>query len=240
MRRLVFTVLLGLILPLQARADSEAFWAARIEAATGQAAEQTGDWQARIDKANHAAEAAMARGAGTAARVDVDRIPQPKASQPATDINQVVERFQGYLDSQARANAAPGGLSIFVSLAMPRPSLERLVAQAEKSGATLVLRGMLQGSIAKTTAAVIGLIGQRKVAWTIDPDAFKRFDVKWVPVYVLTRAGAVPVGCHDGLALPEDSYVRLAGDVSIEYALDAIDRLQPGFHAEVERARGKP
>lgn len=243
MRRRTTILLLGLALPLTAWADSETDWTAKIEAATRQAdqtAGQAGDWPSRITKANQAAEAALDRDMGGAPGVAVDRIPRPAQSQPSLDINQMAERFQGYLEHQARGGAAPGGLSVFVSLSMPKPSLIRLVADAERSGATLVLRGMLDGSMARTAAAVFQLIGHRKVAWTIDPDAFKRFAVEQVPVYVLTRAGAVPAGCNDGWTLADDAYVRLAGDVSIEYALDAIDRLQPGFHDEVERARGKP
>lgn len=202
------------------------------------------DWQQRIDAAVRAADDAEAgwrqrigAAVGTGAvAVDVDRLPKP-ASAPVRDVGQVAERFQGYLDQQARGDVAPGGLSVFVSLSMPRASLRRLIADAEVTGATLVLRGMIDRSISKTAIAVHRLIGGRKVAWTIDPDAFRRFDVQAVPVFVLTRAGAQPHGCGDDLCLPASDYVRIAGDVSIEYALDAIDRLLPEFRDQVRKAR---
>ncbi|MDD5366676.1 MAG: type-F conjugative transfer system pilin assembly protein TrbC [Gallionellaceae bacterium] len=202
------------------------------------------DWQKRIDHAVRAAEGAEAdwrQRIGNAATatggplVSVDRLPQPIA--PVTDIGPIAERFQGYMDQQARGIPAPGGLSVFVSLTMPRASLERLVAEAERTGATLVLRGMVDHSITKTVIAARKLIGKRQVAWTIDPDAFRRFDVQAVPVFVLTRSGAQPLGCGDDQCLPVADYARLAGDVSIGYALEAIDRLQPDFHAQVERVR---
>lgn len=199
------------------------------------------DWQQRIDAAVRAAEDAEAGwreriGAATRAPdVDVERLPRPAAA-PAPDVGQIAERFQGYL-GQTAGDPAPGGLSVFVSLSMPRTSLQRLVAEAERAGATLVLRGMIDRSISKTAIAVHRLIGGRKVAWTIDPDAFRRFEVQDVPVFVLTRAGAQPHGCGEDLCLPASDYVRLAGDVSIEYALDAIDRLQPEFRDQVRKAR---
>lgn len=202
------------------------------------------DWQGRIDAAVRAAEdgeAAWRQRIGTAvgagARgVDVDKLPKPAHAQ-VKDVGQIAERFQGYLDQQVRGDVAPGGLSVFVSLSMPRASLLRLISDAEATGTTLVLRGMVERSISKTAIAIQKLIGKRQVAWTIDPDAFRRFDVQAVPVFVLTRAGAQSLGCSDDQCLPADGYARLAGDVSIEYALDTIDRLQPDFHAEVGKVR---
>ncbi|TCJ20166.1 type-F conjugative transfer system pilin assembly protein TrbC [Parasulfuritortus cantonensis] len=202
------------------------------------------DWQGRIDAAVRAAddaEAGWRQRIGTAVgtsgeAASVDNLPKP-ASVPVQDVGQLAERFQGYLDRQRGGDAAPGGLSVFVSLSMPRASLQRLIADAEATGATLVLRGMVERSISKTAIAVQKLIGERRVAWTIDPDAFRRFNVEAVPVFVLTRAGAQSLGCGDDQCLPDTDYVRLTGDVSIGYALDTIDRLQPDFHAQVEKAR---
>jgi conjugal transfer pilus assembly protein TrbC len=207
------------------------------------------DWQARIDAAVRTAEQADAaawRQRGAKAIQSAEQTPAPGvanwdnlpvSASPVPDILPVVERFQGYMEQQAQGVPAPGGLSIFVSLSMPRGSLEFLVAEAERTSATLVLRGMVDRSISKTMLAVQKLIGPRQVAWAIDPDAFARFQVETVPVFVLTRQGAHFEGCGDEACFPKEDYVRLSGDVSIAYALDAIERLMPQFHIEVAKAR---
>jgi conjugal transfer pilus assembly protein TrbC len=207
------------------------------------------DWQARIDAAVRAAEQADAaawRQRGEKAIQSAEQVPAPGianwdnlpvSASSVPDILPTVERFQGYLEQQAQGVPAQGGLSVFVSLSMPRGSLELLVAEAERTGATLVLRGMVDRSISKTMRAVQKLIGQRKVAWAIDPDAFARFRVETVPVFVLTRQGARFEGCGDEACFQQDDYVRLSGDMSIAYALDAIERLMPQFRVEVAKVR---
>jgi conjugal transfer pilus assembly protein TrbC len=219
------------LLAAAAHGQEQVDWQARIDAAV-RAAEQAdaAAWRQRGEKAIQSAEQAPAPGVA-----NWDNLPVSASSAP--DILPVVERFQGYLEQQAQGVPAPGGLSVFVSLSMPRGSLELLVAEAERTGATLVLRGMVDRSISKTMRAVQKLIGQRKVAWAIDPDAFARFRVETVPVFVLTRQGARFEGCGDEACFQQDDYVRLAGDVSIAYALDAIERLLPAFHDEVAKAR---
>jgi conjugal transfer pilus assembly protein TrbC len=61
--------------------------------------------------------------------------------------------------------------------------------------------------------------------------------VETVPVFILTRQGARFEGCGDEACFSRDDYVRLAGDVSIAYALDAIERLAPQFRDDVAKAR---
>ncbi len=217
--------------PNEITPPNEIDWQARVDAAL-RAAEQADSsaWQARADRAIHAAEQAPAPGA-----YDWNNLPASAA--PPQDILPIVERFQGTMEHQAQGLQAPGGLSVFVSLSMPRASLELLVAEAERTRTTLVLRGMVDRSISKTMMAVQALIRGRQVAWTIDPEAFARFQVEAVPVFVLTRQGARSSGCGDATCFAQDDIVRLAGDVSIGYALDAIDRLAPRFRDDVASVR---
>lgn len=218
--------------PLGAGGAEEMSWQRRIDAALQAADQAEAQWRGRVSAA-----------AGSVPTVNPDNLPSPSlpasAAAQVTDIGTVAERFQGYLDQQARGVPTAGGLSVFVSLSMPKASLARLVDGAADNRATLVLRGMVDRSIGKTAGAVRKLVGKRRVAWTIDPDAFRRFGVQAVPVFVLTRAGVRPQGCGDDVCLADGDYVRLAGDVDIDYALDAIDRLRPEFHADVARVRGK-
>lgn len=219
------------LLVTAAHAQDPMDWQSRIDAAV-RTAEQAdaAAWRQRGEKAIQSAEQAPAPGVA-----NWDNLPVSATSAP--DILPTVERFQGYLEQQAQGVPAPGGMSVFASLSMPRGSLELLVAEAERTGATLVLRGMVDRSISKTMLAVQKLIGTRRVAWAIDPEAFSRFRVESVPVFVLTRQGARIEGCGDEACFTQDDYVRLSGDVSIAYALDAIERLMPQFHDEVAKAR---
>ena len=133
-------------------------------------------------------------------------------------------------------------LRIFITLDMPRGSLQRLVDQAARSGATLVLRGLKAQSMRQTLAAVGELIETRRVSWVIDPDAFTRFQVSAAPTFVLTLAdepmpgtpgfGSVPelprcagTGCAAPTA--QANFLSVSGDVSLDYALDAMLRASP-------------
>jgi conjugal transfer pilus assembly protein TrbC len=216
------------------RADEGTGWQARIEAATRAAeAADAQAWRQRDARALEAAASAEASPRNWQA------LPTP--TTPPQDILPMVERFQGFLaDQQVGGTPASGGLSVFVSLGMPEGSLAHLVDEAARTGATLVLRGMVEQSLTKTLLAVRRLTGDRPVAWTIDPEAFARFQVETVPVFVLTRAGARPAGCGEEVGFGQDDTLRLAGDVSIAYALDTMERLAPGFEDEIRRARGRP
>jgi conjugal transfer pilus assembly protein TrbC len=142
------------------------------------------------------------------------------------------------LSSQPPSPESPGALRIFITLDMPRGSLQRLVDQAARSGAVLVLRGLKTQSLRATLAVVSELIESRRVAWVIDPDAFARFRVATAPTFVLTladegpitvtsgSADADPSQCGNGCVTPT-AFVSVAGDVSLDYALDAMLRRNP-------------
>jgi conjugal transfer pilus assembly protein TrbC len=126
------------------------------------------------------------------------------------------------------AKAAP--LRIFVTLDMPRASLDLLTDQAARTGAVLVLRGLKSQSMRETLRAVGDLIGNRKVAWVIDPEAFTRYGVNKAPTFVLAltdpRSPAAQHGCSTGCATSA-TFVSVAGDVSLDYALEAMLRGRP-------------
>jgi conjugal transfer pilus assembly protein TrbC len=186
--------------------------------------------------------------------------PERLATQPpraipriASDAATATANATGSLDiaAMARQGAALGtpsaansasALRIFITLDMPRASLRRLVDQAARTGATLVLRGLKAQSMRQTLAAVSELIESRRVSWVIDPDAFTRFQVGAAPTFVLTLAdeslpntpgfGSVPVlprcaGTGCATPTPEAAYLSVSGDVSLDYALDAMRRASP-------------
>lgn len=127
------------------------------------------------------------------------------------------------------ADRQASGLLVFASLGMPRASLERMVADAERVSAVIVLRGVQAGSLRQTAASIQQLLGPRKVAWQIDPSLFKRFEVSAVPAVVLIDpARPVQVACGSDTC-SQPAFSKVTGDVSLGHALEAMERQDPEF-----------
>ena len=137
------------------------------------------------------------------------------------------------------ANHAAPRLQIFVTLAMPGASLSALIAQAARANAVLVLRGAKNGSVRQTLEAARALIGTQPVAWQIDPPAFARYTITAVPTFVLTRVGAAPAACGTDVCIAEGEFAKVTGDVSLDYALEAIVRGAPTLAADAEAILGQ-
>ena len=163
-------------------------------------------------------------------RIDAQPIPQPPRVNPqrsAIDIEAIARSKFQLPNAGATSGTPPVPLRIFITLDMPRASLQLLTDQASRAGAVLVLRGLKSQSMRKTVAIVGELIGERKVAWVIDPEAFTRFAVRQAPTFVLTLNDAASNdaqgSCRSGCVTPA-GFVSVAGDVSLDYALEAIVR----------------
>jgi conjugal transfer pilus assembly protein TrbC len=163
----------------------------------------------------------------------VDALPQP-LNQRRIDLGAIAKGFEAM--GQPGRGAAPindaPALLVFISFSMPEPTLARLVDQAARARATLVLRGLVDGSLQKTVLRAQGLIGQRKVGFQIDPQAFDRFSITATPTFVLLKAGAVAAPCAAGTCFPASSFVAAAGDVSIDYVLEYFMRTAPSFSSD--------
>ncbi|QNP48598.1 type-F conjugative transfer system pilin assembly protein TrbC [Diaphorobacter aerolatus] len=163
----------------------------------------------------------------------IDALPQPVTRTPI-DLEALARGYASQTDAmEAAQGLAKGpGLLVFVSLAMPRPTLQRLIDQAARARASVILRGLANGSLRQTVAQVQPLIGQRQVAVQIDPQAFDRFAITRVPSFVLLRDGTRPESCAAGSCAPPEAFLRTAGDVSLHYALEHIQRAAPAFRAD--------
>lgn len=115
----------------------------------------------------------------------------------------------------------PQGPLVFVSLSMPAGSLKKLATDAKRVNATLVIRGMVDGSLRKTTQALLDY-SRQGVNLVIDPQAFKRYGVSVVPAFVVDVAAASP-SCQGDTACSIDRSVLVEGDVSLAHALRAIE-----------------
>lgn len=158
----------------------------------------------------------------------IDALPQP-ASRAPIDLEAIAKGFDATAGGPTSTGKAGPALLVFVSFSMPDATLSRLVDQAARAGASLVLRGLIDGSMVRTVTRVHQLIGQRKVAVQIDPQAFDRYAVTQTPSFVLVRDGAQTVPCKSGTCVPADAFVLVSGDVSLDYGLAFMQRSTPTF-----------
>lgn len=177
-------------------------------------------------------QAQLDRAASSQSPVNLDAIPLPKGSVDVEGLARAYEQHrQAFENGRGYASGQPA-LFVFVTLGMPEQTLRLLVEQASRAQAVLILRGLTDASIRKTAVRVQQLIGERRVEWLIDPEAFDRFGVSDAPTFVLVKALAPLSDCTSGTCVAPDAFASISGDVSIDYALEAIERRAPRFSAE--------
>lgn len=175
----------------------------------------------------HGAAPALSTPVPAAPRLDA--LPAPAAGTPL-DLHALAESY-----AAQGAGAAPPGLSashgllVFISFSLPEPTLQRLVEQAARAHAVLVVRGFINGSLRDTVARAHAVIGNRAVAFQIDPRAFDRYAIRATPSFVLRDTAAAAPACASGSCAADDAYVMTAGDVSLDYALAFMARRAPRF-----------
>lgn len=150
---------------------------------------------------------------------DVGAVAPLPTALPAPDPADIAKRYGTALQPEA-------ALFVLVSLSMPQVSIDRLAAQAGKAGATLVLRGVVDGSLKRTAEMTAEVIRQHPGAqFQIDPTLFRRYNVDQVPTFIL----AAPAPTAQGQTCGKDcdaqgTFVRVSGDVTLDYALEHLAR----------------
>lgn len=147
-------------------------------------------------------------------------IPTPPVSN--IDIETIARRYE----KQAAARKSDD-IFIFASLTMPQASLKRLIHQANKLGASVIFNGFKDNSL-KAMMMAVNALGENNGNVVINPKAFTQYKIKSVPTIVLAKAEHIDQFDQEGCALPEH-FVALAGDVSLDYALEDIARRSPIF-----------
>lgn len=159
----------------------------------------------------------------------IDALPKP-LTQTMPDLSAIARGYAA--DRPAKGMGKGPGLFVFASLGMPEATLMRIFEQAARAQASIVIRGLADGSLRDTVARVQKLIGARQVSVQIDPQAFDRYAVKRVPTFVLARNGERPAACASGACPPPTDFVSTAGDVSLDYALEHLRRAAPALQRE--------
>lgn len=171
--------------------------------------------QAAVKASQKALESA---GSGRTVVPQMPRFATPTPS--GVDPEQVMKQYQaiqkGAGDSDT--NPADKGFIVFVSLSMPRATLDRLIDQSMRMKFTLVLRGLQGDSLKATIAQIQTIIGNRDADIQIDPRLFDRFAITRVPAVALMSAETGKSGV-------------VYGDVSVDYALEHMAHAMPGVAA---------
>jgi len=167
-------------------------------------------------------------------------LPEPDAEQlkrARTEIGKLLDQAEQH-DVLADPNSSGSRFYVFVSFSMPDVTLRRLMQQAKRIGAPLVLRGMVENDMNKTRIKVGKLLDADKNGNTniegglsIDPTLYERFGISVVPSFVLADA---PVQACNQTGCPTPDFVRLAGDVTLEYVLESIAREAPAMRDDAQ------
>ena len=103
-------------------------------------------------------------------------------------------------------------LMVFVSLKMPKHSLQQWNHQVTKASGILVLRGFINNSMKQTVKKIHEIIGKEpQGGFIVDPAKFKQFNIKVVPTVVVVN--------NENGATQFDS---VSGDVGLKAALEKI------------------
>lgn len=111
-------------------------------------------------------------------------------------------------------------LMVFVSMSMPKGSLERAAVDTRTSGGMLVMRGASRGvGPGKWTASLADLKPMTDKGGEVfmHPDLFERYGIKKVPAMVI--APDAQAGCTDDACR---EFAVIYGDVSLDYALEQL------------------
>ena len=121
----------------------------------------------------------------------------PTIGEGCSDCGSVVQNIPN------KKSDMKNGIIVFVSFSMPKASLIELSDQSQKYGATLVMRGIHEGSFIKTKDKIME-INPKGLHFDIHPDLFKQYGIKRVPTFVLVKNGK--------------EVNRLSGNVTLEFA----------------------
>jgi conjugal transfer pilus assembly protein TrbC len=120
-------------------------------------------------------------------------------------------------------------LYLFFSFGMPKPSIERMAQDAERAGAILVMRGLIDNSGKKTREAIMALAKDHKIEVDIDPTVYRKFKIDQVPAVVLVKKFCAT--CQEPAA--EGEFIKISGDVTLSYALEQLDNNYSDWHGVI-------
>lgn len=125
------------------------------------------------------------------------------------------------------------GLLVFVSFNLDEGYLQELGDEVERAGGVLLIRGLVGDKLRTTVEKMVGVFGlteKSTLKVSIDPKSFTRYSVNKVPAFVVTKEDKSKM-CKDTSACADlpMPHSKVAGKVSLDYALGTIARLDEAF-----------
>lgn len=115
------------------------------------------------------------------------------------------------------------GIIVFVSFSMPRLSLITTLHDANKIGASVAIRGLVNNSFRATYQAIGGLVKEAGGGgMELNPLAFKRFQITKVPAVVVIAPNH-PCLSHT-ICNRERDYDVISGNITLAAALEEISQ----------------
>ena len=127
-----------------------------------------------------------------------------------------------------------GRVLVFLSFSMPERSLSAWLMQCKQSGATPIIRGLINHSFQQTLVALQSLGQKTGVGVQLDPVLFQTFSIAQVPAVVYVKD--IPE-CPSNMNCLPASFDRIYGDVTLDYALEHMNDTQ--LDHMVHRLRGE-
>ena len=109
---------------------------------------------------------------------------------------------------------------VFISFSMPEASIRSWLTQARKIHVPVVIRGLVNNSFPETLSKISKLVGPNNTGVQIDPELFKKFDIREVPAVVIREPAD---NCLPSMSCIENFNV-LSGNVTFSYALSRFVR----------------
>ena len=221
-------------------------------AAPALAQDSTADLQALMERAQARAQAVSGSVATWTATLNHKGDGyEPAAGEIAAQNKAAVIKGLGMMGDQALRQAGadmaapaknPGAIYVAVSLSMPTEDLRALARDAQKAGAQLVIRGLVNGSFKETVVRAKQVFDEHSASGlAIDPQVFRAFDVKAAPTFIAAVDVVQPCGSL-GCQPAAPAYDKVAGNVSMQAALTALaiagTSARPIAGAALERLKG--
>lgn len=144
---------------------------------------------------------------------------EPLRNDPA--FQEIIADFQYNASKETTTFSNPHNedraeLYVFISFSMGEKALLNLAHEAQRFGATLVLRGFKDGSYLRTAKALQNIITKTGQGIIIDPELYTLFNVTAVPTYALAKPFTIIAAERTQTPVHD----KLQGHVSLHYALE--------------------
>lgn len=124
--------------------------------------------------------------------------------------------------NQNRKSPYKQNMLILVSFSMPDVQIVSLMEEANKTNASVIIRGLIDNDFKKTFEKISQLTNESDFGMSIDPTIFTRFKVETVPTFILPLEEVNQ--CRDLSECSESKHVLATGSVTIRYFLDLVSR----------------